>query len=75
MRIVKFGYTSVEDERAINTAQRTCVIPEGAVVVQGSRQIHGAIARRHGIAVYSPVSVKQRGEKTDAATALEESLR
>jgi 2,3,4,5-tetrahydropyridine-2,6-dicarboxylate N-succinyltransferase len=57
------------------TADRPLVIPEGAVVVQGSRQVDGAFARQHGIAVYTPVIVKYRDEKTDAATALEESLR
>jgi 2,3,4,5-tetrahydropyridine-2-carboxylate N-succinyltransferase len=56
-------------------AGRPLVIPEGAVVVQGSRQVDGAFARQHGIAVYTPVIVKYRDEKTDAATALEESLR
>jgi 2,3,4,5-tetrahydropyridine-2,6-dicarboxylate N-succinyltransferase len=57
------------------TTEKPLVIPEGAVVVQGSRQIDGAFARQHGIAVYTPVIVKYRDERTDAATALEESLR
>lgn len=57
------------------TAERPLVIPEGAVVVQGSRQVDGAFARQHGMAVYTPVIVKYRDEKTGAATALEESLR
>jgi 2,3,4,5-tetrahydropyridine-2-carboxylate N-succinyltransferase len=57
------------------TAERPLVIPEGAVVVQGSRKVDGAFARQHDIAVYTPVIVKYRDEKTDAATALEESLR
>jgi 2,3,4,5-tetrahydropyridine-2,6-dicarboxylate N-succinyltransferase len=57
------------------TPERPLVIPEGAVVVQGSRQVDGPFARQHGLAVYTPVIVKYRDEKTDAATALEESLR
>ena len=57
------------------TAERPLVIPEGAVVVQGSRHVNGEFAMQHGIAVYTPVIVKYRDEKTDAATALEESLR
>ncbi len=57
------------------TAERPLVIPEGAVVVQGSRRVDGVFAREHGIALYTPVIVKYRDKKTDAATALEESLR
>ena len=57
------------------TTEMPLVIPEGAVVVQGSRQVDGTFARQHGIALYTPVIVKYRDEKTDAATALEESLR
>lgn len=57
------------------TAERPLVIPEGAVVVKGSRQVDASFARQHGIAIYTPVIVKYRDEKTNAATALEESLR
>jgi 2,3,4,5-tetrahydropyridine-2,6-dicarboxylate N-succinyltransferase len=57
------------------TASRPLVIPEGAVVIQGSRHIDGDFARQHHIAIYTPVIIKYRDEKTDAATALEESLR
>jgi 2,3,4,5-tetrahydropyridine-2-carboxylate N-succinyltransferase len=57
------------------TAARPLVIPEGAVVVQGSRHVDGDFARQHHIAIYTPVIIKYRDEKTDAATALEESLR
>jgi 2,3,4,5-tetrahydropyridine-2-carboxylate N-succinyltransferase len=56
-------------------ATRPLVIPEGAVVIQGSRHIDGDFARQHHIAIYTPVIIKYRDEKTDAATALEESLR
>lgn len=57
------------------TPDHPLVIPEGAVVIQGSRHIDGEFARQHQIAVYTPVIVKYRDERTDAATALEESLR
>ncbi|MCX6134633.1 MAG: 2,3,4,5-tetrahydropyridine-2,6-dicarboxylate N-succinyltransferase [Ignavibacteriales bacterium] len=57
------------------TATRPLVIPEGAVVIQGSRHIDGDFARQHHLAIYTPVIIKYRDEKTDAATALEESLR
>jgi 2,3,4,5-tetrahydropyridine-2,6-dicarboxylate N-succinyltransferase len=50
-------------------------IPAGAVVVQGSRPARGAYAEANGIHLYTPVIVKYRDEKTDAATVLEEALR
>jgi 2,3,4,5-tetrahydropyridine-2-carboxylate N-succinyltransferase len=50
-------------------------IPEGAVVVPGSRRLAGAFAEQHGLALHTPVIVKYRDEKTDAAAALEEALR
>jgi 2,3,4,5-tetrahydropyridine-2-carboxylate N-succinyltransferase len=50
-------------------------IPEGAVVVPGARPAAGAFAREHGLALYAPVIVKYRDERTDAATALESALR
>jgi 2,3,4,5-tetrahydropyridine-2-carboxylate N-succinyltransferase len=50
-------------------------IPEGAVVVPGSRRHSDPFADRHGLSLYAPVIVKYRDEKTDAATALEDALR
>lgn len=50
-------------------------IPAGAVVVPGSRPATGSFAEKHGLAVATPLIVKYRDEKTDAATALEEALR
>jgi 2,3,4,5-tetrahydropyridine-2-carboxylate N-succinyltransferase len=50
-------------------------IPEGAVVVPGSRRLMDPFAERHGLALYTPVIVKYRDEKTDAAASLEEALR
>jgi 2,3,4,5-tetrahydropyridine-2-carboxylate N-succinyltransferase len=55
--------------------ERPLRIPEGAVVVPGSRRIAGAFAEGEGLAVAAPVIVKYRDEKTDASTALEEALR
>jgi len=57
------------------TADRPLRIPEGAVVVPGSRRLTDAFAERQGLALYTPVIVKYRDDKTDAATALEEALR
>ena len=50
-------------------------IPEGAVVVPGSRRSADPFAEKHGLALYTPVIVKYRDDKTDAAAALEEALR
>jgi 2,3,4,5-tetrahydropyridine-2-carboxylate N-succinyltransferase len=50
-------------------------IPEGAVVVPGSRRLVDPFAERHGLAVAAPVIVKYRDEKTEASTALEDALR
>jgi 2,3,4,5-tetrahydropyridine-2,6-dicarboxylate N-succinyltransferase len=50
-------------------------IPEGAVVVPGSRRMEGPFAEKYGLALSTPVIVKYRDEKTDAAAALEEALR
>ena len=51
------------------------VIPENAVVVPGARQVKGDWGQSQGIALQTPVIVKYRDEKTDAATALESWLR
>jgi len=51
------------------------VIPEGAVVVPGARAVKGEWGQAQGISLQTPVIVKYRDEKTDAATALESWLR
>ncbi|MDA8020012.1 MAG: 2,3,4,5-tetrahydropyridine-2,6-dicarboxylate N-succinyltransferase [Thermoanaerobaculia bacterium] len=50
-------------------------VPNGAVVVPGSRPATGAFAESNGLTLYAPVVVKYRDASTDAATALEEALR
>jgi len=57
------------------TSDSPLVIPEGAVVVAGSRNLKGEFAGEHGLSIYTPVIIKYRDTKTDAATALEEALR
>ena len=57
------------------TAEKPLVIPEGAVVVAGSRRIKGDFAAEHGLSIYTPIIIKYRDERTDSATALEEALR
>lgn len=56
-------------------AGRALVIPENAVVVPGARQVKGDWGQSQGISLQTPVIVKYRDEKTDAATALESWLR
>ena len=51
------------------------VIPENAVVVPGARAVKGDWGQAQGISLQTPVIVKYRDEKTDAATALESWLR
>ncbi len=57
------------------TGDRPLRIPEGAVVVPGSRRLTGPFAEGHALALATPVIVKYRDEKTDAAAALEDALR
>ena len=51
------------------------VIPEGAVVVPGSRAVTAETGRNWGLALATPVIVKYRDSKTDARTELEAWLR
>jgi len=57
------------------TSELPLMIPEGAVVVPGSRAVTGGYGREMGLSVYTPVIVKYRDEKTDLSTTLEELLR
>lgn len=50
-------------------------VPEGAVVVPGSRAVKKGQAADWGISLYTPVIVKYRDEKTDKGVELEEWLR
>jgi 2,3,4,5-tetrahydropyridine-2-carboxylate N-succinyltransferase len=51
------------------------VVPEGAVVVPGTRPVTKGAGLRWGLAVATPIIVKYRDEKTDARTALEQWIR
>lgn len=77
--VILTGSTPVYDLVRATTYRRTAtqplVIPEGAVVVQGSRRLESEFAQKHQIAIYTPIIIKYRDDKTDAATALEEGLR
>jgi 2,3,4,5-tetrahydropyridine-2-carboxylate N-succinyltransferase len=73
------GSTPIYDlpnERIIEPvpAQPT-IVPEGAVVVPGTRPVGSGKGREWGLAVATPVIVKYRDERTDARTALEQWIR
>jgi len=57
------------------TADRPLEIPEGAVVVPGARRVSSPFGESQGLSLQTPVIVKYRDDKTDAATALEAWLR
>lgn len=66
----------IVNERVIKASDSSPLeVPEGAVVVAGSRVVKGDFARDHSLSIYTPLIVKYRDEKTDARTALEDSLR
>ena len=57
------------------TADTPLIIPEGAVVVPGSRAIASGPGKELGLSVYTPIIVKYRDAKTDLSTTLEDLLR
>jgi 2,3,4,5-tetrahydropyridine-2-carboxylate N-succinyltransferase len=73
------GSTPVYDlpnERIITPAPGLpVVIPEGAVVVPGARQVTVGAGNAWGLSLATPVIVKYRDEKTDARTELERWIR
>jgi 2,3,4,5-tetrahydropyridine-2-carboxylate N-succinyltransferase len=68
-------YDLVRGEVHRASGEQPLSIPEGAVVVPGTRPASGDFAREHGVQLYTPVIVKYRDEKTDASAALEAALR
>lgn len=65
----------VHDRLLRRDGDRPLEIPAGAVVVPGSRPVKYGVGAALGIALYAPVIVKYRDEKTDASVKLEELLR
>jgi 2,3,4,5-tetrahydropyridine-2-carboxylate N-succinyltransferase len=59
----------------VNGRELTREVPEGAVVVPGTRPGSGAFAQARGLSLAAPCIVKYRDGSTDAATTLEEALR
>jgi 2,3,4,5-tetrahydropyridine-2-carboxylate N-succinyltransferase len=68
-------YDTVKGKIYRKTKDEPLVIPEGAVVVAGSRPLKNEYGIENSLSVYTPLIIKYRNEKTDASTALEESLR
>lgn len=68
-------YDTVKETIYRKSPDSPLIIPEGAVVVSGTRPLKGKFANDNDISIYAPIIIKYRDEKTDAATALEESLR
>ena len=60
-------YSATDDE--------PLVIPEGAVIVPGSRAVTKGPGKEWGLSLYTPVIVKYRDAKTDAKIQLEDLLR
>ena len=65
----------VHDRVYRREGDRPLEIPAGAVVVPGTRPVRSGPGAERGIALYAPVIVKYRDEKTDTAVRLEELLR
>ena len=64
-------YDCVNEERL----EKGAAIPEGAVVIPGTRPVSGSWAKDHGLSMSCPLIVKYRDEKSDASLELEEALR
>jgi 2,3,4,5-tetrahydropyridine-2-carboxylate N-succinyltransferase len=68
-------YDLVRGEVLRADGDRPLVIPEGAVVVPGSRAVTHGKGVDWGVSLYTPVIVKYRDEKTELSLALEDLLR
>lgn len=68
-------YDIVKNRIIAATDDQPLVVPEGAVVVAGSRPIQSGQGREWGLSLYTPVIVKYRDEKTDTKIQLESLLR
>lgn len=68
-------YDAVNGTVLQSTPDAALEIPEGAVLVSGSRPLDTPFGKEKGLSVYTPIIVKYRDTQTDAKTALEEALR
>jgi 2,3,4,5-tetrahydropyridine-2,6-dicarboxylate N-succinyltransferase len=65
----------VPNGRIIEPSGGPLIVPEGAVVVPGTRPLTSGRAREWGLSIATPIIVKYRDDRTDARTALEEAIR
>jgi 2,3,4,5-tetrahydropyridine-2-carboxylate N-succinyltransferase len=68
-------YDAVRGEIYRASEDKPLEVPEGAVVVPGSRAVSKGNAAEWGISLYTPVIVKYRDEKTERGVKLEDWLR
>jgi 2,3,4,5-tetrahydropyridine-2-carboxylate N-succinyltransferase len=68
-------YDLVKGEIYRSSGDQPLLVPQGAVVVPGSRAINRGKGQEWGLSLYSPVIVKYRDEKTDRGIELEDILR
>ena len=68
-------YDLVRGEVLRASSDHVLEIPEGAVVVPGSRAVSRGKGQEWGLSLYTPVIVKYRDEKTDLSIELEDLLR
>lgn len=68
-------YDAVRSQIYRRNELKALEIPYGAVVIPGSRPLLGKFGEQHQLQIATPVIVKYRDDKTDAATALEQALR
>ena len=68
-------YDIVREQVYRSTGDTPLVVPENAVVVPGSRAINKGKAAEWGLALYTPVIVKYRDQKTQSSIELEDLLR
>lgn len=68
-------YDLAREQVIVGTLEAPLVVPAGAVVAPGVRNVAGAFAESNGLALSAAIVVKYRDERTDARVALEEALR
>ena len=68
-------YDLVNEKVIAATPDSPLEIPEAAVVIPGSRALNSEFGKSNGLSIASPMIIKYRDEKTDAKTALNETLR
>jgi 2,3,4,5-tetrahydropyridine-2,6-dicarboxylate N-succinyltransferase len=68
-------YDIVRNQVLRGSVDQPLIIPEGAVVVPGARELKRGADPAWGLSLYTPVIIKYRDDKTDLSTTLEDLLR